>query len=370
MNSNLFLEAFTTGKLWRLKSDSLLTHTFNKNVLTQIIIKVQPSPDRLPRDNQRDREQQTLPKTLIGTRYGVNEQFPPEIENRRKLLYAEAKRARKNKENEVKLVCDRLYINGRQFVSPHNSIENNYNSLSKHNHQMSSGSEQRNTLRQQPGAYSNRNYNDGQQQRERQYYKPRSQTQEGWNRQPQRNNARQGSSATKVPWFGARTFVTQRNMEAVVRNDAHVCNRFAPLSETQNNETPFRCHSNAGKKKATSPLDADLNTKKQKESNFEANGDLGSSPILVNTVNETEVPLNRVNDHPLISCSMTENIMHLSPQSTQGSAQLQMPTPVDSATLYYGPTVLNEHKTMAHKTLVETIKTSDMSVSVEENREV
>ena len=235
---------------------------------------------------------------------------------------------------------------------------------------MSPGSEQRNTLRQQPGAYSNRNYNDRQQQRKRQYYKPRSQTQGDWDRQPQRNNARQSSSATKVPWFGVRTFVTQRNTEAVVRNDTHVFNRFVPLSETQNNETPFRCQSNAGKKKATSPLDAELNTEKQKESNFEGNGDLGSSPILINTVNETEVPLNRVNDHSHISCSMTENIMHLSPQSTQGSAQLQMPTPVDYVTLYYGPTVLNEHTTMAHKTPDETVKTSDMSVSVEENREV
>lgn len=320
--------------------------------------------------NYKDKElvRQSAPKTLIGTRYGVNEQFPPEIENRRKLLYAEAKRARKNKENEVKLVRDRLFINGRQFVPPHNSNENNYNPLSNRDHQVPSGSDQRNSLRQQPGVHTNRNFNDGQQQQERQYYKPHSQIQTDWNRQPRRNNARHGSSASKVPWFGARTFVTQRNTEAVVRNDTHVFNRFTPLSETQSNETPFRCQSNAGKKKATSPLDAELNTKKQKESNVASNGDLGSSPLMVTAVNETEKPPNRVNDYPPISCSMTENVMHLSPQSTQGSAQLQMPTPVDSATLYYGPTVLNE--TMTHKTPDEIINNSDMSVSAEENREV
>ena len=44
------------------------------------------------------------PKTLIGFLFGVNEQFPKEIEEKRKVLYQEAKIARQNKQNKVRLV--------------------------------------------------------------------------------------------------------------------------------------------------------------------------------------------------------------------------------------------------------------------------
>ena len=53
---------------------------------------------------------------LTGNRYRVKEQFPSEIEERRKLLYGEARSARQNRNNRVKLVRDKLYINGRQYV--------------------------------------------------------------------------------------------------------------------------------------------------------------------------------------------------------------------------------------------------------------
>lgn len=60
-------------------------------------------------------------KTLIGSPFGVNEQFPKEIEEKRKLLYQEAKIARQNKQNKqnkVRLVRDKLYINGQQYIPP------------------------------------------------------------------------------------------------------------------------------------------------------------------------------------------------------------------------------------------------------------
>ena len=38
------------------------------------------------------------------------------IEDKRKLLYPEMKRARENKQNKVRLVRDRLYINNAQYV--------------------------------------------------------------------------------------------------------------------------------------------------------------------------------------------------------------------------------------------------------------
>ena len=58
----------------------------------------------------------TAPKTLTGKRFGVNEQFPTEIENKRKLLYPVAKRAKRNKHNKVRLVRDKLFINGEEII--------------------------------------------------------------------------------------------------------------------------------------------------------------------------------------------------------------------------------------------------------------
>ena len=53
---------------------------------------------------------------ITGNRFRVKEQYPAEIEERRKLLYGEAQLARQNGNNRVKLVRDKLYINGRQYI--------------------------------------------------------------------------------------------------------------------------------------------------------------------------------------------------------------------------------------------------------------
>lgn len=67
----------------------------------------------------RDRELVRLqaPKKLKGSNIWVNEQFPPEIEEKRKTLYPVMRTARKNG-HRVKLVRDSLYIDGRLYVSP------------------------------------------------------------------------------------------------------------------------------------------------------------------------------------------------------------------------------------------------------------
>ena len=46
----------------------------------------------------------------------MKEQYPVEIEERRKLLYGEANAARQNTNNKVRLVRDKLYINGQQYI--------------------------------------------------------------------------------------------------------------------------------------------------------------------------------------------------------------------------------------------------------------
>ena len=50
-------------------------------------------------------------KSLVDKRYGVREQFPPEIEQKRKLLYPIAERACLSRMNTVRLVRDKLYVN-------------------------------------------------------------------------------------------------------------------------------------------------------------------------------------------------------------------------------------------------------------------
>ena len=53
---------------------------------------------------------------LTGNSFRVKEPYPAEIEERRKLLYGEAHLARQNGNNRVKLVRDKLCINGRQYI--------------------------------------------------------------------------------------------------------------------------------------------------------------------------------------------------------------------------------------------------------------
>ena len=57
---------------------------------------------------------QSAPETLINTQYGVREQYPYGIEEKRKQLYPIAKKARQDKDNKVRLVRDKLFINGQE----------------------------------------------------------------------------------------------------------------------------------------------------------------------------------------------------------------------------------------------------------------
>lgn len=57
----------------------------------------------------------SIANRLKGTQYGIREQFPQEIENRRKPLYPVMRRARQEK-RQVTLVRDRLYIDNELYV--------------------------------------------------------------------------------------------------------------------------------------------------------------------------------------------------------------------------------------------------------------
>ena len=63
-----------------------------------------PRPIIVKFKNFKDKEfvRQCAPAALSGTPFGTKEQFPSEIESRRKLLYSEANDARQNPNNKVR----------------------------------------------------------------------------------------------------------------------------------------------------------------------------------------------------------------------------------------------------------------------------
>lgn len=69
----------------------------------------------------------TASRCLAGSRFRVKEHYPAEIEARRKLLYGEANAARQNPNNKVRLVRDKLYINGQQYEPGLSDYQNSRN---------------------------------------------------------------------------------------------------------------------------------------------------------------------------------------------------------------------------------------------------
>ncbi|CAC5421652.1 unnamed protein product [Mytilus coruscus] len=71
----------------------------------------------------RDDLQHVLEKAyrLKGTQYGIKEQFPQEIENRRRKLYPVMKEAKRGG-NRVALVRDKLFINNELYISEENAF--------------------------------------------------------------------------------------------------------------------------------------------------------------------------------------------------------------------------------------------------------
>ncbi|CAG2224523.1 unnamed protein product [Mytilus edulis] len=73
--------------------------------------------------NFKDREQvRYAASALKGTHFGVNEQFPKEINDRRKILWPYFKEA-KSQKRKVHLKKDRLFIDGAEFIPPDRSDE-------------------------------------------------------------------------------------------------------------------------------------------------------------------------------------------------------------------------------------------------------
>ena len=206
----------------------------------------------------KDRElvRAAAPRTLKGKSYGVREQFPKIIEDRRKQLYPEMKRAKLNKENKVRLVRDKLYINQREFIPKRNNNEN------------------------QTSAANQQNQSYGQRSKDTRYHQ-RGQRLDQQNRRTEygSNNSPAGES-----FVGGRTFYRNRNRQRPSPNrpiqstesmrnvdfTLPTANRFDVLTERpdqqSSDKTPDpRRTCVAGKHPASSPLDSDLTFKKHRE---------------------------------------------------------------------------------------------------------
>lgn len=70
---------------------------------------------------EREKVRKAAPSKLAGKPFGINEQFPKEINDRRKLLYPHYKHA-KRLEKKAVMIADKLFVNGTQI--PLSSIHN------------------------------------------------------------------------------------------------------------------------------------------------------------------------------------------------------------------------------------------------------
>ena len=210
----------------------------------------------------------------------------------------------------MRLVHDKLFINGRQFIpnttnSQNNTWQNNrgYRKNSGTNTVTQLESENRRSFDQQP-RYIN-NYRQQQNQ---------NQSEGSWQHHKY-TNPKTDWQSNKPRWLERRKFVSQRDKWEVPTSN--------PIETTSKlHDTPQRM----GKKKATSPIDTEVTTKKQREWETE-NEHINPKQVNENDKNGEQSFLQpfKINDDSLSLLMPNQDV------------QLQMPVAVDSATLYYGP---------------------------------
>lgn len=230
------------------------------------------------------------PKTLIGTNISVNEQFPSEIEQRRKILYPVAKNARRNPDNKVRLVRDKLFINGQQYIPE--DTQNNTKYLSNQGQNSAS----RYSMHKQGGANNNQAQGDSRQPTNRYTQNVSNQSEQTvfigrrFAKPKQTPNAERskdqplqqtGATGSNDDRFSLSSWVgnAQSRITGFFGQDNHT------TAQTKNsNNEHLSTPQTFGKKKASSPLDADQTLKKHKE------GDSCTESVI--SVNEDDNAMN------------------------------------------------------------------------------
>ena len=249
-----------------------------------------PRPIVAKFEHFKDRELVRLaaPKTLRGKHYGVREQFPKVVEDKRKLLYPEMKRAKADKTNKVRLVRDKLFVNNIE-VKPNlkqvaNQNEFELRGRSRDRHHTHRFDDRRAFDRSESG-----------------YAKSRV-----FQRSTNKNTV---SSTTAIELAHGRKF------------QLPLSNKFDGLQTLQDDEDlpPI-----TRKHKASSPLDYDKSIKKHRESQDEESQDSDSSISFTETNNSPQC------DPP----ANTVRFANSSPEKTITVTHIP-----DSAPLNHGPVV-------------------------------
>lgn len=186
---------------------------------------VQPGQKQNPRpivavfERFSDREMiKNVASTLKGKNFSIREQFPAEIEQRRKPLYPVMRKALEDKNNKVKMVRDKLYINNVLY-KPSNSNSQATNRDTNH-----------------------------------QSFNPRV--------PPSRTNSNKSQINFRTPY---RSNFKQTKQPATQSYDFTTPNRFTSLSRSDSSQSLPNMQQKSVKKKATSPLEADVQNKKPRE---------------------------------------------------------------------------------------------------------
>lgn len=222
----------------------------------------------------RERVRLAAPKALNGTPYGVREQFPIEIESKRRELYPIMKQYKQDKQNKVVLVRDKLYVNDVQYIP---ETDNKKQTGNKRNGNM----RQRNTTNSR--VFTRRQNYDKDNQR---YQRPTS-----------------SSTNNLISRNRTSTNVT-------TTDDIMTPNPWRHLNNVNddNELTPQTGH---GKKKATSPLEDLAFTKKQRNDEIERSGinDNCDKTIPI-TISEGEISCDELMETPSLpdTVSKCENI--------------------------------------------------------------
>lgn len=190
------------------------------------------------------------PRTLKDTQYGVREQYPKEIEDRRKLLYGEMKKAKRNKNNKVRLIRDRLYINNVEFI-PNTDSDRNDKQQKDEQYKQQRRMHNTDNYSSKPRAQNRDRYSgeNNRYERSRTFYQRPS-----YNKQSSVSKSRQQSiPCAQGPEYAVRT---TNYYETLQRQEA--CTPKSMINSID------AC-SNQKKKKAISPLEDSQLSKRQRE---------------------------------------------------------------------------------------------------------
>jgi hypothetical protein len=246
-NTEESLNEFITNKMKIHKSIQFQrVHRLGKRRRDQI--KPRPIIAKFKEDKDRELIKYTAPEVLKGSEFGVREQYPREIENRRKVLYPKLKEAKETGQR-ARLVRDRLYIDNERFVPDYNEFPK----IDKR---------------------SNREYDNG---------------------KPHQTRDTQDIKRTKVYYrTNTNRTNTNRNTASPTGVKTPTTNRFQVLIDMEDEHEPS--HSSKGKRAAKSPIDTYLETKKYRE----------CSPITISSEEDMESHYTR---NPTIEPEQQDNTL-------------------------------------------------------------